>query len=110
MTVVETPQFLRDAKANLNEDEHNELISFLASHPESGVIMPETGGVRKLRWARQGSGTSGDFRVIYYFHSERIPLFLLALYGKNEKTNLTKTERNQMRKLTAMLKRYGDQS
>ena len=72
--------------------------------------MPETGGVRKLRWARQGSGTSGGFRVIYYFHSERIPLFLLALYGKNEKTNLTKTERNQMRKLTAMLKRYGDQS
>jgi len=108
MTVVETPPFLRDVKGNLNEEERSELVTFLGSHPKSGVIMPETGGVRKLRWAREGSGTSGGYRIIYYYHSERIPLFLLACFGKNEKANLTKAERNQMRKLTAILKHYGE--
>ncbi len=87
---------------------NSELVTFLGSHPKSGVIMPETGGVRKLRYAREGSGTSGGYRIIYYYHSERIPLFLLACFGKNEKANLTKAERNQMRKLTAILKHYGE--
>ena len=106
---VETAAFLADATGNLDAEERSELVTFLASNPKAGVIIPETGGVRKLRWARESGGKSKGYRVIYYFHSERIPLFLLALYAKNEKSNLTQAERNTIRKLTAILSRYGRQ-
>ena len=62
-------------------------------------MIPETGGVRKLRWALPGGGRRGGARVIYFFHGERLPLFLLAMYGKNEKANLSKAERNAMAKV-----------
>ena len=107
MTVVETPSFLRKAKGLLSEEERADLVAFLAENPQAGVIMPETGGVRKLRWARPGQGKSGGYRIIYYFHNDTIPLFLLTLYGKNEKANLTTAERNTMRQLTAKLAEYG---
>lgn len=109
MTVIETPAFLRRAKGILSEAERADLVAYLAEHPDSGKIMEGTGGVRKLRWAREGEGKSGGYRVIYYFHSERIPLFVLLIYGKNEKTNLTQAEKNDMRRLTALLTAYGRQ-
>lgn len=107
ITVVETPPFLRSAKTLLSDDERLDLVAYLAEHPEEGAIMPETGGVRKLRWSRRGGGKSGGYRVIYYFHSDHIPLFALLVYGKNDKANLTKEERNNMRKLTSRLAEYG---
>lgn len=108
MTVIETPAFLRRAKGILSEAERADLVAYLAEHPDSGKIMEGTGG-GKLRWAREGEGKSGGYRVIYYFHSERIPLFALLIYGKNEKANLTQAEKNDMRRLTALLAAYGRQ-
>lgn len=108
MTVVETPSFLRRAKGLLSESERADLIVYLAENPHVGKIMEGTGGVRKVRWARDGEGKSGGYRVIYYFHSERIPLFALLIYGKNEKANLTEAEKNDMKRLTALLAQYGD--
>lgn len=103
MTVVETVPFLRDAKKKLSDDERAELVIFLASNPEAGDVLEGTGGVRKVRWARQGGGKSGGFRVIHFFHSSFMPLYILALYGKNEKSNLNVADRNELKKLTAML-------
>lgn len=100
ITVVETPTFLKDVKrANLDEDEHNELINFLASNPKVGAVLEGTGGVRKVRFAAQGRGKSGGYRVVYYFHSNEIPLFALALFAKNEKANLSKADRNELKAL-----------
>jgi hypothetical protein len=82
----------------LSEHEREDLIAYLSEHPNAGAIMEGTGGIRKLRWARSGSGTSGGVRVIYYFHNELMPLYLLAVFGKNEKTNLSKEERNLLAK------------
>ena len=65
--------------------------------------MRGTGGIRKLRWARDGSGKSGGVRVVYYFHDERIPLYLLTIFGKNEKTNISQAERNALAQLVALL-------
>jgi hypothetical protein len=62
--------------------------------------------VRKLRWARAGMGKSGGARVIYYYHSDRIPLFLLTAYGKNERANLSKAERNELAQLVEILADY----
>ncbi|MCH8553426.1 MAG: type II toxin-antitoxin system RelE/ParE family toxin [Natronospirillum sp.] len=79
-----------------------------ALHPQSGEIMQGTGGIRKLRWSAQGKGKSGGARVIYYYHNGSVPLFLLTVFGKGEKANISKPERNQLSKLTKLLlERYG---
>jgi len=103
MTVVETPGFQRDAAAVLTPEERSELIAFLAANPEAGDIMPGTGGGRKLRWRTVGHGKRGGARVIYYYHNESIPLFLLNVFAKNEKASLTKAERNEMKALLPRL-------
>lgn len=95
--------FLRDAAAALTERERSELVSYLAANPEAGEIMPETGGARKLRWRAQGRGKRGGTRAIYYYHDESLPLFLLNVFAKNEKANLTNAERNEIKKLLPRL-------
>jgi hypothetical protein len=99
MTVVETPLFLRKAEKLLDEEERGVLVGAVAADPEAGEIIPGTGGVRKLRWALPGKGKSGGARVIYYFHSERMPVVMLSIYAKNDKINLSQAERNELRKL-----------
>ena len=74
------------------------LIDFLARNPLAGDVIAGTGGVRKLRWALPGRGKSGGARVIYYFHDERIPLFLLDAYAKNQQDNFSHAQRNAYRK------------
>jgi hypothetical protein len=103
ITVVETDRFLKDVKHLMPESEQLELVAFVAANPRAGDLIPETGGVRKLRWALSGRGKRGGARVIYYFHSEQLPIFMLAAYGKNEKANLSKAERNAMAKLIPKL-------
>ena len=65
--------------------------------------MQGTGGIRKLRWSRQSAGKSGGVRVIYYFHNEQMPLYLLTVFGNGEKANLRKAERNELAKLVRLL-------
>jgi hypothetical protein len=93
MTVVELGRSLKDTKAIMSDEERARLLIFLASNPEAGDIIPDTGGVRKVRGAR----------VIYYFHNRDLPLFLLAAYKKNEKSNLSRAERNELKRFVPML-------
>src|ERR1017187_224356 len=103
MTVLETPSFLRDAAAAVTDEERTEAISFLAANPEAGDIMRDTGGARKLRWRAQGRGKRGGARVIYYYHDQSLPLFMLNVFAKNEKANLTRAERNEIKELLPRL-------
>ena len=80
------------------------LLEYLAARPRAGDLIPGTGGVRKLRWARGGRGKSAGVRAIYYFHSDAMPLYLLTVFGKNERADLTAAERNELARLAAMLK------
>ena len=105
-TIVELSVYLKKAERFLSENERNDLVSYLAFHPKSGVIIKGTGGIRKLRWKIEGKGKSGGVRIIYYYYNEDIPLYLLTIFGKNEKANLSKTERNGLRKLTRKLLDY----
>jgi len=103
MTVVETARFLKDVRLMMSDSEREELVAFLGANPEAGDLIPETGGVRKIRWALAGRGKRGGARVVYYYHNERLPVFLLAAYGKNEKANLSMSERNVMKRLIPAL-------
>jgi hypothetical protein len=103
MTVIETGRFLVDSKTLMPDSAREQLVAFVGANPEAGEIIPETGGVRKFRWALAGRGKRGGARVIYYYHSKRLPVFLLAAYAKNEKANLSKAERNAMKRLVPIL-------
>lgn len=104
MTVIETPEFIKDIKrSKMSAEEHRELINFLAANPAAGVLMEGTGGVRKVRFAGAGRGKSGGYRVVYYYHDTSIPVFALNLFSKSEKANLTKAERNMMKMLVQLL-------
>jgi hypothetical protein len=108
MTVVETPFFLKKAASLMNDDEREHLVASVGLSPEAGDVIPETGGVRKLRWASKGKGKRGGVRVIYYFRDEAFPVFLLTVYAKNQKANLTKAECNELKQLVPLLvKTYG---
>jgi len=103
-TVAETPEYLRCAARLLPAAQRGTIVEFLAAQPRAGDLVQGTGGVRKLRWGRGGRGKSGGVRIIYYHHSEAMPLYLLTVYGKNEQANLSKAERNELAKLVAILK------
>ncbi len=102
-TVIELPEYIRHSAALFTLEENKALIDYLAANPKAGDIMEGTGGIRKFRWARGNKGKSGGARVIYYYHDQRIPLYLLTAFGKNEQANLSKSERNQLAKLVDLL-------
>jgi hypothetical protein len=104
ITVAETPLFSRQARQVWDDAELAAFIDFIARNPEEGDLIPETGSVRKIRWARPGSGKRGGARVIYFYHSGDRPLYLLMVYAKARQENLTAEEKKAVRKLAAILK------
>lgn len=101
--IAELPYCIRLADRLLLPDERQDLIDYLAGHPKAGDIMEGTGGVRKLRWRRGGQGKSGGVRIIYYYHDDLMPLYLLTLFAKNNKANLTKAQRNELAGMVTLL-------
>lgn len=102
-TVAELPEYQRRAGKLLSDDDRRAIVEHLAAHPRAGDLIEGTGGVRKLRWGRDGRGKSGGVRVIYYVHSDLMPLYLLTMFAKNERANLTKAERNELAGLVDLL-------
>lgn len=106
-TVVELPEFLRRAKAIMSDDERVELVTFLAANPEAGVSLG--GGLRKVRFARGGAGKSGGYRTLYVFGGTDIPLFLLTVFAKNEKDNISRVEQAALVAMSKqLLSHYGE--
>lgn len=95
LTVVETPEYLRRAaEVGLNEAERADLVSRLAADPEAGV--PLGGGLWKLRVARKGGGKSGGYRVLHFYRDDNRPLFLLTVFAKNERANISAAEKREL--------------
>ncbi len=88
-TVVETLLFQKQWPLYWTEEERGAFASYLAKNPEAGDVIPESGGMRKVRWSRAGSGKSGDVRIIYYTKLSNGQIFLLTLYAKSKTDNLT---------------------
>jgi hypothetical protein len=91
-TVIEFKLFSRLVDGRLSEEERRELVAFLATRPDAGDLIPGAGGVRKLRWEASGKGKSGGARVITYWHCDGCPLYLITLYLKRERANLSPSE------------------
>lgn len=81
-TIIETPIFSADAKTIWQEDERGEFCVWLAQHPEAGDVILGSGGCRKVRWARQGTGKRGGVRVIYFNRLDNGVIHLLVIYAK----------------------------
>jgi len=103
ITIVELPEYIRTSEKLMDAEERENVINHIARNPRAGVLIKGTGGIRKMRWARKGMGKSSGARIIYFYYNESIPIFMLTAFGKNEKTNLTKAERNDLAKLTTLL-------
>jgi hypothetical protein len=103
-TVIETPDFRSDAKeAGITDEERSKIVARLAANPQSGEEIPGAGGARKVRFAGRGKGKSGGYRVITFYTGEDVPLFLLNVFAKGNKVDLSQTERNELRKELAAL-------
>jgi hypothetical protein len=103
-TVVETESYLRDARATgVTENERLGIVDFIAANPGAGKEIRGTGGARKVRFAGKGKGKSGGYRVITFYSGEDVPVFLLNVFAKNEKTDLSQSERNELKTVLAAL-------
>lgn len=87
-TVIETPTFTEDAKELWSEEDRGAFSAWLAANPEAGDVIPGSGGCRKVRWRRRGTGKSGGVRVIYFTRLESGELWLLVIYAKSVRGNI----------------------
>ena len=110
VTIAETQAFIRSAERIWSEEELADLIDHVARNPESGDLIPGTGGVRKLRWGRSGSGKRGGARVIYFYYRPDCPLYLLLAYAKAQASDLTPEERKAVAALAAQISAAADEA
>jgi len=92
MKIIETQIFTQRVREILDDEEYRALQNALVLNPESGKIIPGSGGIRKMRWSGSGRGKRGGARVIYYWFKEQDNLLMLLIYAKKEKDDLTKAQ------------------
>jgi len=95
--IIETSIFTHQVQELLSEEEYRLLQIALIQHPESGDLIPHSGGLRKKRWSIGGRGKRGGTRVIYYWAAVRKQILLLMIYAKNEQDDLTPTQLTMLR-------------
>jgi hypothetical protein len=95
VSVIELPGYRRRADELLTIEEQDAIVDLIAYEPACGDLIPGTGGLRKVRVGRGGSGKRGGARVIYYFYNAEFPALLMALYAKNEKADLSAKEKKE---------------
>jgi hypothetical protein len=103
MVFIETSTFTRLVLALLRDDEYRELQVELMEDPERGDLIAGGGGIRKLRFGTQGRGKSGGVRVIYYWMKDDHQIYMLVMYPKSVKDNLTDKETALLRDLVKEL-------
>ena len=104
MLFIETSEFTKQLPLHLDDESYAALQEFPSAHPEAGDVIRSSGGIRKIRWAPKGRGKRGGSRVIYYWLAVEDRIYLLTLYGKDVKDDLTPAERAAWRKAVEAIK------
>lgn len=99
MIIVETQIFTRQVLLLLSDEEYRLLQSVLANRPDAGVVIPSSGGLRKMRWGMTGRGKRGGVRVIYYWAVKQERILMLLIYPKNVKDDMTQEQLKILRKI-----------
>lgn len=87
----------------MGDDERQAIVLFLSANPQAGDVMAGTGGARKFRFKRPGTGKSGGYRVVSYYAGADLPVFLLNVFTKGDRANLSKAEQNALHALLSKL-------
>lgn len=95
-TIIETATFSAKADKHWTMDQYEEFVVFIAGNPNTGDVVPRSGGVRKIRWSAHDAGKRGGVRVIY-FNSTDAETWLLTMYAKNERENIPAHELKKIR-------------
>jgi hypothetical protein len=98
LSEVETALFQKQWPLYWTEDERGAFAAYIAEHPTAGDVVPGSGGIRKVRWGRAGSGKSGGVRVIYFTRATEGEVVLLTLYAKSKTDNLTGAKLKEIRR------------
>ena len=99
MLIVETAIFTRRIQALISDEQYRLLQLQLIAQPDIGKVIPQSGGLRKLRWSLSGQGKRGGIRVIYYWLASRETILMLFVYAKNEQDDLTRQQLKTLRKI-----------
>jgi hypothetical protein len=103
-TVIETTAYLRAARdGGLSESERDAIVTMIANDPVAGDEIVGTGGCRKVRVAGRGKGKSGGYRLITFFSGADVPVYLLTVFSKGQRSDLTAAERNRLAKFVRTL-------
>ena len=109
VSVTELPGYRRRADELLTAEEQDAIVDLIAIEPTCGDLIPGTGGLRKVRVGRGGSGKRGGARFIYFYYNPDFPVLLVAIYAKNEKANLTAQDKQKfvalVKEITAQWRR-----
>ena len=98
-TVVETPLFQKQWPLYWSEEERGEFAAYIAEHPSAGDVVPQSGGIRKVRWRRAGTGKSGGVRIIYFARTVEEEVVLLLMYAKSKTDNITGAKLKEIRRV-----------
>ncbi|MES2283485.1 MAG: type II toxin-antitoxin system RelE/ParE family toxin [Pseudomonadota bacterium] len=99
LTVVETLLFQKQWPMYWTEEERGDFAAYIAESPDAGDVVPESGGIRKVRWRRAGTGKSGGVRVIYFMRTLEEEVVLLTLYAKAKTDNITGAKLKEIRRV-----------
>ena len=98
-TVVETSLFQKQWPVYWTEEERGEFAAYIAGLPGAGDVIPNSGGIRKVRWRRAGTGKSGGVRVIYFTRTAEQEVVLLLMYAKAKTDNITGPKLKEIRRV-----------
>ena len=98
-TVVETPLFQKQWPHYWSEEERGAFAAYIAEFPDAGDVVPLSGGIRKVRWRRAGTGKSGGVRVIYFTQMDEEEVVLLIMYSKAKTDNITGAKLKEIRRV-----------
>lgn len=104
ISIIELPHYQKFSGKYLSQQEADNIITYIAQNPQSGSLLRGTGGIRKIRLAiSNNKGKSAGARIIYFYHNDNMPVFLLTGFIKSEMANLSAAALNELKNLTTIL-------